>query len=120
MKNLLKILKLSLAIATVLSVISTSTLAEDMEDMSDKSKEEWAGKKLLPFIAYDKDQDRYVSKSEFYSANAERRSEKDIQKMPLMHLDGGPDFYGYDTDMDNQLNETEFLHSCNRCHESRK
>jgi Ca2+-binding EF-hand superfamily protein len=116
MKNLVKIVKLSLAVAGVLSVISTSSLADDM---SDKSKEEWEGKRILPFIAYDKDQDRYVSKSEFYRANAERRSEKDIQKMPLMHLDGGPDFYGYDTDMDNQLNETEFLHSCNHCHESR-
>lgn len=76
-------------------------------------------KSILPFIAYDKNQDNYVSKSEFYHANAEREANNDRTGMPLMHNPKGPDFYEYDTDLDGQLDEMEFLRSCKACHAQR-
>ncbi|MFA6136871.1 MAG: hypothetical protein WC667_02170 [Sulfurimonas sp.] len=108
MKNLVKIAKLSLAVIGILSIVSTSMLAEGMP-----------AKTILPFVSYDKDQDRFVSKSEFLQVNSARASAKEAQGMPLMHSANSPDFSEYDTDKDGQLSEMEFLQSCKRCHTNR-
>ncbi|MFA6192426.1 MAG: EF-hand domain-containing protein [Sulfurimonas sp.] len=108
MKNLVKIVKLSLAAVGVLSIVSTSISAEGLP-----------AKSILPFASYDKNQDGFVSKSEFIQVNSARASAKETQGMPLMHSANAPDFGEYDADKDGQLSESEFLKSCKHCHVNR-
>lgn len=108
MKDLLRAIGLSLVVITVLGIITKLMFADEM-----------AGKSILPFIAYDVNQDNYVSKSEFHHVNAKRAAENERKGMPLMHDPNGPDFREYDNDLDGRLNEIEFLRSCRRCHENR-
>lgn len=108
MKDLLKSIALGLVVIAVLGLVSKLTFTEASE-----------GKQILPFIAYDKNQDNYVSKSEFYRVNAQRAAINDTENMPLMHDPDGPEFREYDTDLDGQLDEIEFLRSCGHCHLNR-
>jgi Ca2+-binding EF-hand superfamily protein len=108
MKDLLRAIGLSLLVIIALGIITKLMFADEM-----------AGKRIPPFIAYDVNQDNYVSKNEFHRVNAKRAAENDTKGMPLMHDSNGPDFREYDTDLDGKLDEIEFLRSCRHCHESR-
>lgn len=107
-KDLLKAMALSLAVLVVLGLVIRYAFAEAS-----------AGKNIVAFAAYDVNQDGYVSKSEFYHVNVQRVAKNDRTVIPLMHNPNGSDFREYDTDLDGQLNETEFLRSCKGCHVQR-
>ena len=108
MKDLVKAIVLALIVMTVIGFVTKYTFAEAS-----------ARKNIPAFVAYDIDQDDYVSKSEFYHVNVQRMAKNDRTVMPLMHDPRASDFSEYDTDLDGQLSEMEFLHSCKGCHADR-
>ena len=107
-KDLLKAMALSLAVLVVLGLVTRYAFAEAS-----------VGKNIVAFAAYDINEDDYVSKSEFYHVNVQRMAKNDRTVMPLMHDPRASDFSEYDTDLDGQLSEMEFLHSCKGCHADR-
>lgn len=98
MKNLVKIVKLSLAVAGVLSVVSTGAFAEDLPTRGS-----------IPFAVYDTNKDGLVSESEFNDARDARMSDKASQGMPMRNAANAPDFSVLDTDKDGKLTKLELL-----------
>lgn len=103
MKNLLRVVKLSLVIASSLSVVSSAVIAQNLP-----------AKGPIPFVSYDKNKDGSVSESEFYDARTARMSEKVSQGVPLRNAANAPDFSLFDTDNDGKLTKVELLEGQNK------
>lgn len=97
-KIMKSLIKLSLIVTGVLSVLSTTTLAEDLPIRGS-----------IPFSAYDTNKDGTISESEFYDARAARMSQKASQGMPMKNAANAPDFSEFDTDKDGKLTKVELL-----------
>ncbi|WP_207561421.1 EF-hand domain-containing protein [Sulfurimonas aquatica] len=103
MSNLLQIIKLSLVVASSLSVISAVAMAEDLPDRGP-----------IPFTSYDINKDGSVSESEFYDTRATRMSNKASQNMPMRNAENAPDFNTLDRDNDGKLTKLELLEGQNQ------
>jgi len=103
MKNLVKIIKLSLVVASSLSIISGTVMAQDLPERGP-----------IPFASYDTNKDGSVSESEFYDTRAARMSEKAGQGMPMRNAANAPDFSLFDTDKDGKLSKLELLEGQNQ------
>ena len=103
MKNLVKIVKISLVIASSLSVISANVMAQDLPIRGP-----------IPFTSFDTNKDGSVSESEFNDARAARISERESRGMPMRNAANAPDFSTFDTDDDGKLTKIELLEGQNQ------
>ena len=97
------LVKLSIVVASSLSVISGAVVAQDLP-----------ARGPIPFASYDTNKDSSVSESEFYDARAARMSEKASQGMPMRNAANAPDFSTFDTDNDGKLTKLELLEGQNQ------
>ena len=103
MKNLLKIVKLSLLMAGSLSVVSSALIAQDLPLRGS-----------IPFSSFDTNGDGSVSEQEFNDTRAAKMTEKASQGMPMRNAANAPDFSMLDTDNDGKLSKVELLEGQNK------
>ena len=103
MKSLIKIVKVSLVVASSLSILSTIAIAQDLPERGP-----------IPFTSYDKNKDGTVSEDEFYNTRAIRMSKKASQGMPMRNAANAPDFSVFDANNDGKLTKVELLEGQNK------
>lgn len=103
MKNLVKILRLSLVVASSLSVMSTAIFAQDLPVRGP-----------IPFSSFDINGDGSVSEKEFKDTRAVRITQRKSQGLPMRNASNAPDFSVLDTDNDGKLTKVELLEGQNK------
>jgi Ca2+-binding EF-hand superfamily protein len=103
MKNISKMIKLSLVVAGTLSVMSSSVVAEDLSNRGP-----------IDFSTYDMNKDGFVSEKEFDDIRVKRMEEKAQSGMPMKNAGNAPSFSMFDVNKDGKLTEVELLKGQNK------
>ena len=78
---------------------SFSTIHAQPEDIPERGP--------VPFSAYDRDGDGYISEQEFNSTRSERMEQRAAEGRPMRGAAGAPSFSGFDQDGDGRLTPDE-------------
>lgn len=97
MKNLFKIMTTGFLVAGYLSVITSALMAQELPAQGP-----------ISFSVYDKNNDGFLSKKEFYDVREKRVEEKVAAGMPMKNAENTPEFSFFDANGDGKLSQTEF------------
>jgi Ca2+-binding EF-hand superfamily protein len=103
MKKLFKTMKLTLLIASSLSIVTTTVIADDLPIRGP-----------IEFSSYDVNNDGFVSEEEFNTVKENRLEQKLSAGMPMKNADKAPSFSTLDTNNDGKLSEIELLRGQNK------
>ena len=103
MKNIVKIIKLSLIVAGSLSLLGSALIAQDLPNRGP-----------IDFSTYDTNKDGFVSEKEFNDLRAKRMEQKVESGMPMKNQAKAPSFSMFDTNKDGKLTEVELLKGQNK------
>jgi Ca2+-binding EF-hand superfamily protein len=98
MKNIVKIINLSLVVAGSLSLLGSALIAQNLPNRGP-----------IEFSTYDTNKDGFVSEKEFNDLRAKRIEQKVESEMPMKNQAKAPSFSEIDTNKDGNISKEEFL-----------